>query len=259
MLFWKLIAVSLRSQMHYPASFLMLSASHFIGTFVDILGIWILFDRFKMVKGWTLPEVGLIYGIIHMGFALAEAFSRGFDTFSQVVKQGDFDRLLLRPLSPLFQVSVREVHAIRIGRFLQGLIVLIWSASKLSLSLISVHALIILFSILGTTSLFYGLFIIQAAISFWTIETLELMNIATYGGVQTGQYPISIYDKAFRLIFTLLIPIACVAYYPMATLLHHESLPLWLTTLFPVAGVLFLYFACQIWHLGVRHYRSTGN
>lgn len=259
MLFWKFVSVSLRSQMQYPASFLMLSASHFVGTFVDILGLWILFDRFKMVKGWTLPEVGLIYGIIHMGFALAEAFSRGFDTFSQIVKQGDFDRLLLRPLSPLFQVAVREVHAMRIGRFLQGLIVLVWSSIHLSFSPVSMHAFIILFSILGTACLFYGLFVIQAAISFWTVETLELMNIATYGGVQTGQYPMSIYNKVFRLIFTLLIPISCVAYYPIATLLRHESLPLWLGAIFPAAGVIFLYFACQFWHFGVRHYRSTGS
>ena len=259
MLFWKLISVSLRSQMQYTASFLMLSASHFIGTFVDIFGIWVLFDRFKMVEGWTLPEVGLIYGIINMGFSIGEAFSRGFDTFSQMVKQGDFDRVLLRPLSPLFQVAVREVHAMRIGRFLQGLVVLIWSAGQLSFSLVSIHALIIFFSILGTTCLFYGLFVIQAAISFWTVETLELMNITTYGGVQTGQYPISIYDKAFRLIFTLLIPVACVAYYPIATLLRHESMPFWLGAFFPAAGFIFLYLACQFWHLGVRRYSSTGS
>lgn len=245
--------------MQYPGSFLMLSLSHFIGTFVDILGIWILFDRFHLVKGWSLPEVGLIYGIIHMGFALAEAFSRGFDTFSQLIKQGDFDRLLLRPLTPLFQVAVREVHAMRIGRFLQGFVVLIWSSNELSLSLLSIHALTICLSVIGTGCLFYGLFVIQAAISFWTTEALELMNIATYGGVQSGQYPLSIYNKTFRLIFTLIVPSGCVAYYPIAILLRKELFPIWLSLLFPLTGLLFLYLACQFWHLGVRRYRSTGS
>lgn len=254
-----MIAVSLRSQMQYPASFLMLSISHFFGTFVDILGIWVLFDRFQMVKGWTLPEVGLIYGIIQMGFSLGEAFSRGFDTFAQTVKMGDFDRILLRPLSPLIQVAVREVHAMRVGRFLQGLLVLLYSGATLSLSFFSIHALVIISSIIGTACLFYGLFVIQATISFWSIETLELMNITTYGGLQAGQYPMSLYNKAFRLVFTFLIPIACVAYYPMATLLRFEEIPIWVGSLFPIAGVIFLYLACQFWGLGVRHYRSTGN
>jgi ABC-2 type transport system permease protein len=256
-LFLKLLSISLRSQMQYRASFFMLSASHFLGTFVDILGIWVLFDRFNLVKGWTFPEIGLIYGIMNVGFALSEAFSRGFDTFAQIIKYGDFDRLLLRPLSPLFQVAVKEVHVMRIGRFLQGLIVLSWSFNHLSLTFSSLF--LILFSIVGAACLFYGLFVIQATVSFWTIESLELMNILTYGGLQTGQYPISIYDRGFRLMFTFVIPIACVAYYPVALLLGRGAIPFWFGAFFPATGIVFLYLACQFWHFGVRHYRSTGS
>lgn len=259
MLFWKLIAVSIRSQMQYPASFLMLTAAHFLGTFVDVLGIWILFKRFSMVKGWTLCEVGLIYGIVQMGFALAEAFARGFDIFSQLVKRGEFDQMLLRPLSPLMQIATYEVQIMRVGRFLQGFSVLVWSLTQLSFPFLSIHTLVVFLSILGTASLFYGLFIIQATISFWTIETLELMNIATYGGLQTGQYPMSVYNKSFRLLFTLLIPLACVAYYPIATLLRHETIPFYLGMMTPLAGFVFLYLACRIWRFGVRHYCSTGS
>lgn len=259
MLFWKLIAVCIRSQMQYPGSFLMLSSAYFIGTFIDLLGIWVLFDRFQMVKGWTLFEVGLIYGIVHMGFAFAEAFARGFDRFDQIIKHGEFDRFLLRPQNPLFLIAASDVQLMRVGRFLQGFVVLCWSASELSLSLWSIHTLVIMFSVAGTASLFYGLFVIQAGIAFWTIETLELMNIATYGGVQTAQYPMSIYKRSFRLIFTLLIPLACVGYYPVATLLRHEDIPLWLGMIAPLAGFIFLYLACQFWHFGVRHYRSPGN
>jgi len=237
----------------------MLSTSYLLGTFIDIVGIWVLFDRFKMVKGWTLPEVGLVYGVIHMGFAIAEVFSRAFDQFDQMIKQGEFDRLLLRPLSPLFQVAVCEVQIMRIGRFVQGFLVLLWSANTLSFSLFSVHTAILAPSVLGTAALFYGLFVIQATLSFWTTESLELMNITTFGGLQVGQYPMSIYSKMLRLIFTVLIPISCVAYYPMATLLQQEAYPLWFALLFPLAGFLFLYLACKLWSLGVAHYRSTGN
>lgn len=258
-LFCKLIVVSMRAQLQYPASFLMLSVGHFLGTFVDVLGIWVLFDRFKMVKGWNLYEVGIIYGIIHMGFAISETFARGFDTFSQLIKQGDFDRLLLRPISPLVQVATREVQIMRIGRFLQGLVVLLWSANHLSFSIFSMHSLVIVFSILSTAAVFYGLLIIQATVSFWTIETLELMNITTYGGMHTAQYPMVIYPRSFRLIFTFLIPLACVGYYPIATLLRLETIPLWLGMIAPLAGIAFLYLTCQLWRLGVLHYRSTGS
>ncbi len=258
-LYWKLVGVCIRSQMQYRASFLMLASAHFVATFVDILGIWVLFDRFKMVKGWTLPEVAIIYGIMHMGFAAAEAFARGFDTFSQIIRTGEFDRYLLRPMGTLLQVAVRDVQILRVGRFLQGFIVLAWGITTLELPLLSLHIPIIIFSIIGAVCIFYGLFVIQATISFWTIESLEIMNITTYGGLAVGQYPISIFKKYFRLAFTFVIPLACVGYYPVATMLHHEAYPLWMGLLFPLAGVLFLVAACRLWDFGVRHYHSAGS
>ena len=259
MLFKRFISLSFRSQMQYPSSFVLLSLSHFLSTVIDIFAIWVLFDRFKLVAGWDLYEVGLIYGIVHIGFAFAESFARGFDTFHLMIKQGDFDRILLRPQSSLFQIACQEVQLMRVGRLLQGCFVLFYSGHQLSLSFFSFHTLIILFSILGTTALFYGLFIIQGALSFWTVEGLEIMNITTYGGVMTGQYPMSLYTRPFRLIFTFLIPLACVGYYPIATLLNHESLPFALGLLAPLFGFLFLLLSIGIWHLGVHHYKSTGS
>ena len=237
----------------------MLSISHFLTTFADIVGLWVLFDRFKMVKDWTLPELCLIYGIVHMGFAVAESFARGFDLFSQSIKDGEFDRLLLRPMSTLLQVAASEIQLMRVGRFLQGLIVLLWGAHELHFSLLSFHAAVLLFCLLGTICLFYGIFIVQGTLCFWLVETLEIMNIATFGSLQTGQFPLSVYNKSFRLIFTFLIPLGCVAYYPIATLLRHTSIPSYLGLAAPLAGILFLLGACQFWHLGVRRYTSTGS
>lgn len=256
-LYWKLVGVSIRSQMQHRASFLMLTAAYFLSTLVDILGIWVLFDRFKMVQGWTLAEVGLIYGIIHMGFSIAESFGRGFDTFCDNVKTGDFDRCLLRPIGTLFQVASSEVQFMRLGRFIQGLLILIWSCTELQIA--PIYGVMIFLAIMGTASLFYGLMVVQGTISFWTVETLELMNITTFGGLESGQYPMSIYRPGFRYFFTFVIPLACVAYYPVAIALHHEALPFWLALVLPFTGLVFLYAACLFWRVGVRHYHSTGS
>lgn len=257
--FLRLISVSLRSQLQYPASFFMMTLAFFLGTFIDIVGIWVLFDRFQMVKGWTLYEVGLTYSIVHMGFGIAEIFARGFDHFDLMIKHGTFDRLLLRPLHPLIQVATSEVHLIKIGRFIQGLLVLIWSASHLGFSLISLHMAVIGLSVFGAAALFYGLLIIQATLSFWTTETLEIMNITTYGGVQTSQYPLSIYPRSFRWIFTVIIPLSCVAYFPIAILLRHSSVPIALGFIAPFGGIAFLVVAGYLWRLGMRYYCSTGS
>jgi ABC-2 type transport system permease protein len=258
-MFWTLLGISFRSQLQYRASFWMVGISYFLTTLTDIVGIWVLFDRFQMVKGWTLPEVCLVYGIVQMGFSVAESFGKGFDNFDQMVKHGDFDRLLIRPIGTLVQVATSRMELMRLGRFFQGLLVLAWGANELHFSLLSLHALVILFSVVSTASLFYGLAIIQATCSFWIVEAEEFMNITTYGGMLVGQYPITIYNKAFRLFFTLLIPIACVAYYPIATLLKNCELPLGLGLVAPLAGFFFLWIARKFWRFGVHHYVSTGS
>jgi ABC-2 type transport system permease protein len=258
-MYFKLLSCSFRCQMQHRASFFMLAFAHFLSTLVDIIGIWVLFDRFKIIKGWSFAELALIYGMMHMGFAVAEAFARGFDTFSQIVKSGEFDRLLLRPISTLVQVASREVQIMRVGRFIQGLLVLVWGCSELGIALYSLNALIILLAIIGIISLFYALFIIQATLAFWTTETLELMHIVTYGGLESGQYPMHIYKPWFKGFFTFIIPLACVAYYPVAIILKQEDLPFWLGMITPLAGIAFLYLACQLWNFGVCRYQSTGS
>ncbi len=258
-LFFKLAGISIRSQMQHRASFLMLTTAHFLATFAEIAAIWVLFDRFKSLEGWSLEQLAMMYGIIHMGFAVAEGAARGFDTFDRLLKQGDFDRILLRPLGTFFQIASRELQFMRLGRFFQGFVVLVWSFQRLHISFLSLDTGIVILAFVGTSCLFYGLFVIQAALSFWTTETLELMNITTYGGVESGQYPMSIYRKGFRLFFTFVIPLGCVAYYPMASALRIEDIPLPLGACLPLCGMIFLYAAAKLWNVGVKHYHSTGN
>ncbi|MBI5346883.1 MAG: ABC-2 family transporter protein [Chlamydiae bacterium] len=258
-LYVKLCFVSLRSNLQHKASFGLLTLATFITTFIDIFVIWALFNRFKMVKGWTLFELMLILGIIYMGFAIAEAFARSFAKFSEVVKRGDFDRILLRPLGTLVQVATREIEFMKTGRFFLGLFILIYGCSKLKISLFSLHSVVIILSIVGTASLFYGIFVIEATLAFWTTESLEIMNITTYGGVQAGEYPMSIYNRAFRLFFTFVIPLSCVAYYPIAILLRHETFPFWVGCISPFLGIVFLFLSFKLWKIGVRRYHSTGS
>src|ERR671928_195342 len=85
------------------------------------------------------------------------------------------------------------------------------------------HLLITGAAILGGACLFYGLFVLQATLSFWTVETLEIMNTVTYGGTETGQYPLTIYRPWFRLFFTFVVPLVCLNYLPANALLDRPD------------------------------------
>jgi len=261
-LYLRYLGISIRSQMQYRVSFVMLSIGHFIVTGIEILAIWALFDRFGALRDWTLADVAVFYGIIHISFAIAEAVGRGFDVFSNLVKSGDFDRLLLRPRGTAFQVAAQEIQLFRIGRLAQGLIVLIIGVIKLNVEWTFFRIALTFLAIISGACLFYGLFILQATMAFWSTESLEIMNTVTYGGTETGQFPLAIYQRWFRRFFTFVVPIACVNYFPTQAIINKTDplgSPIWFQWTSPLIGIVFMILCFQVWKFGVRHYRSTGS
>ena len=261
-LYRRYISISIRSQLQYRASFILMTLGQLFATAIEFAAIVALFARFGTLRGWTLPEVALFYGVIGTAFALAEGIGRGFDTFSALVKSGDFDRLLLRPHSTAFQVAASEVQLMRSGRLLQAGFVLAWAVHALHVVWTPALVFLLICTVAGGACLFYGLFVIEATVSFWTVEALEIMNTVTYGGTETGQYPLTIYGRGFRAFFTFIVPLACINYIPLNAILHRPELaylPPLLSWTAPAVGLLFLFIALQAWKTGVRHYCSTGS
>lgn len=254
-LYRRYVAISMRAQLAYRATFAMKTFGHLLVTGIEFLGIWALFSRFGRLGGWTLSEVGLLYGTIDIAFALAEALGRGFDKFATLLKAGDFDRMLLRPRSTVLQLLGYEVQLMRIGRLAQGIVVLAWASGSIAWSAGTIA--LAAASIAGTACLFLGLVVLQATSAFWTIESLEVWNAFTYGGNYAAQYPMAIYRAWFRRFFTAVIPLALTSYLPARAILGRDALGPW-HALGPLAGVAFLAIAFGAWRIGVRHHASTG-
>ena len=209
-----------------------------------------------------MPEVAIFYGLANIAFALSDAASRGFDLFGGMVKAGDFDRLLLRPRSTALQLAGQELTLRRVGRLAPGGLVLLWGAAALHVPWTPGRVGLALLTILGGACLFYGIIVLQATLAFWTTESLEIVNTVSYGGVQSMYYPLAVYRRWFQRFFTFVVPLACVSYFPVVAILGRQD-PLGSSRLFqvlsPLVGVAFLALALRVWHVGVRHYTSTGS
>ncbi len=261
-LYFSLLRISIKSQMQYKISMILQIMGMFGITAIEFLGLWSLFQRFNSLAGWNLAEIALFYGIVNIIFALTEAVSFGFAKFAAQVKSGDFDRILLRPRSTILQVSGQELTLRRIGRFSQGIAVMIWSLISLETVLQLQHLLLLLITIVSGILVFMALFIIQAALSFWTVETLEIMNSLTYGGVYTCQHPLSIYKSFMQKFFLFIVPLGCISYLPICSFLNRSpfpNIPSWIGWLSPISGVLFFSLAVLFWRYGIKHYTSTGS
>ena len=257
-LYGRYVTTSLRAQMQYPGAFVATSLGAFASTITDFVGIWALFARFRHIEGWAFGEVALLYGVISVAFALADGLTRGFDLFGELfVKTGDFDRLLVRPRSTVLQLLGYELRATRVGRLTQGMLAWGVGAHLSGVEWTLGAWATLLFAVAGGVALFSGILVLQATLAFWTVESLEIANTLTYGGVEAAQYPLDIYARWFRNFLTFVVPLGCVSYFPVAAVLGHGGGVL--VRLTPALGFVFLLVSLWIWRFGVRHYTSTGS
>ena len=249
--------ILLRSAMQYKTSFFLTALGQFLTAFSGLIGIYFMFAQFKRVQGFTFRQILLCFAVVFISFSLAECFGRGFDAFRSTISNGQFDRIMVRPQNEMFQVLASKMEFTRLGRLLEAVAVLAYAAPTSGVQWNITRILVLLLMTAGGTALFFGLFIIYASFCFFTIEGLEFMNIFTDGGREFGRYPISVYGKRALLFFTCVVPLACVQYYPLLTLIGRSSRIQ--DMLAPLSGFAFLIVSRFFWKIGVRHYKSTGS
>lgn len=256
-LYGKYFSIHLRSVMEYKASFFFTLAGQFLSSFSAFLSVYFMFYRFHSVEGYAFEEVLLCFSTVMMSFALAECFARGFDSFAGMLGNGEFDRILVRPRGAVFQVLASKVEFTRLGRVVQSLAVFVWALGKCGVVWTAPRVVTLALMLVCGTLLFSGLFLVYAALCFFTTQGLEVLNIFTDGGREFGQYPLSVYGTDVLRVMTFVVPLACVQVYPLSYLLGRaEGL---IYQLCPLFALLFLIPSFLLWRFGLRHYRSTGS
>lgn len=256
-LYVKYVSIILRSAMQYKMSFFLSAVGQFLVSFNVFLGIYFMFGRFHEVKGYSYSEVLLCFSVVLMEFSVAECFARGFDAFSGMVRQGEFDRIMVRPRSPVLQVLGSKFELTRIGRFAQALVMFVYGVGHCPAAWTWTRVLTVFLMVFGGVLLFCGIFMVYAALCFFTLEGLEFMNVLTDGAKEHGKYPFDVYGKRILQICTFVVPYALVQYFPLQYVLGRTDQ--WQLMFCPFGTVPFFLICYGVWRFGVRHYQSAGS
>lgn len=256
--YWRFIRMHLLSGLEYKGWWMMLFQVLLV-VFSDCVSTLLLFSRFGSIGEWTLPRILLVYSLALIAFGLAESFCRGFDYFPwKMLRTGGFDRLMLRPLSLTTQVAASFFHLHRLMRVACGLFLVGWSLHGLGVPLTPENAALLALSLLGGTAMYCGVFIMSSGIAFFTIKALDWIYIFTNASYQATRIPMPYLPRALKGMFTFLVPMLVVSYYPASAVCGWGDAPV-LGLLSLPAGLLFLGASLLVWRLGVRRYKSTGS
>jgi ABC-2 type transport system permease protein len=253
---WK----SFLAQLQYSESFVIQIASVSLIGFLRVPGLLILTRAFGTVGGWGLWDLVLLAALVQMAHGLHHALFFRFFLHRQLLHEGEFDRILARPLHPIWQMIGGSLPMAAVGEFLPGLLLLVAAASGRGLSWsLSDLAFLCLVVLSGAT--IEGAFnIIFATFDFW-LEQTSLMWLPTAFLEAPARYPVHIYAPFLTFVLTFVFPFAFIAYYPA----HHfldRAVPIYgqsLAYLSPLVACVLLSLAVGFWSVGLRHYRSTGS
>jgi ABC-2 type transport system permease protein len=219
--------------------------------------LWVIYKNIPDINGWTFWEIVFMYAMIYITEGANTAFFEGMWVLGRLINMGEFDRILLRPVSPLVQVVGRSVGMNGYGNLITGSILLAqalihiqieWTIPKI------IFGIIFFFSAIAIRC---SIILIANSTSFWLQASSNSVPFMVHSFCDFAKYPITIFPMAIKVVICVAIPFAFVSFFPATVLFDKSSM--YMGLLIPVVAVIFMIIAKYTFYLGVKKYDSTGN
>ena len=212
----------LRTLAEYRADFLFGLASMFLMHAATLVFIALVFERVKTVRGYSFAECAFIFGfsVIPQG-VLTACFSNLF-RMSHYVRTGELDRVLLRPLPPLFQIAASRFDGNGLGNVAVGALVLGWAWRELAVPATALNFAALALLLASATAVLVSIHLAVASTALLLVEN-HVLSLFVAELDEFGYYPLPIYGKAVRAILTFVVPLAFASFYPAVLFLRREE------------------------------------
>jgi ABC-2 type transport system permease protein len=242
--------------MNYRADFIISNFAQILDHASGFVVFWLIFQNFPSIDGWNHNQMLFFYGFSLIAFTPTQCLLDNNWSLHHNVYSGDFIKYKLRPIN-IFFYYMSEVFDLKgFGQLVAGIAVLTYAWIQLEIGF-SFTILLLLIINLTAASLVMGAMLNLAAASiFWLTNSFMLFLIIRFRDY--ARYPITIFGSFFRILFTFVIPMAFISYYPSLTFLQPDNIPL-LTLLSPLIGAAFFTLSYFVWMKGAKNYSSTGS
>ena len=261
-LYLRSMKMLMKCQFEYPVSFFLQSLAQLIMEGGEMMAVILIIDRFDRVNQWEAGDLFFFFGIMSVTFYLTECFGRGITgNFPSLIRSGQMDTLLLRPRGVLTQVLCSAVDPRRITCIAVGTVSLVIGCRLAQVQWNALKVLAMAEAVLMGSLMILALFMIEAVVCIYSVKSVELVNALSYGGRSACEYPIDIYPRPLRILFTAVAPFALVLHAPASFILDKPlyGWPGWTAFVCPLAGMVFFALIYLVFQKAMRFYRSTGS
>lgn len=251
------VKFSLMSQLEYRANF---AAGVFVETgwmLIKLLYVAVIYRAGVNIGMLTPDHIMLFIGIYVLMTGFYMLYYGNFTSLSTMVREGQLDMYLVKPMSTQFLVTMRRMDfSLLLPDLVVGaaMIGIGWNRAGLPVSIGSVAGF--LFLLLCSNLLTYSMFLIPHLLCFWIVSTRGIADISA-ALWDFNNMPQMIYGKWMQRIGTFLLPIFVITNFPGLFLMGELSkgMMVWAVA----APVLAFVVARLVWKRAVKSYTSASS
>lgn len=253
----------MKAWFQYKVDALLRSLAVFLRESTGIIAIYFALLKFDTLNGWNLSEMLFLFSLLFLTYGIMILFFTGLRDFGWTVRNGGFDRFLLRPRGVLFQLIFMNADWFAaIGHGGLGIVLFVLSAGRVGIQWTFFRVLYYLFALAGGVLIQGAIFLFLATLNIYLLETNSLKEVFYWDMRKFAGYPISIFNRWIQICMIYIVPFAFVNYFPAQYLLRkpdmqqYPQIYLYLT---PAVGALLFFAAYLFWRYSLRYYKSSGN
>ncbi len=257
------LRMSILTRMQYRIDSIVATLAVFVRESTNIIVIYLALLKFDKINGWNVNEMLFLFSILFLTYAFVVSLFADLRDFSCMIREGRFDRLLVRPRGLLFQLILNNADLMAsVGHGTLGILLFLISANRVGITWDFLTILYYIGAIIGGVLIQGGMFVFFSALSFYFVETNSIREIFYWNMRKFAGYPISIYNKLIQGLMIYVIPFAFVNYFPAQYLLRKKDMANYnemYMYIAPAVGVVIYLAAYGFWRISVKRYNSTGN
>lgn len=256
----KIFAANAKAQlmktMTYKTDFYMITLASYGYNIVALIFLYVLFDNFDSIAGWTKYQVILLYALGQIVFYTYAMFGWGIEHLGEHIRWGRLDMLLVKPVNPIFNLVSKFFSFFDfLPSAIFAYVVYLYAIYKLDISLIFAFIAVIPATVGGALVAFL-MFLIMGTLTFWLSDT-NMLKQGMANIFDMNRYPLGIFPKTIQPILFTILPIALLSYIPTYFIVFGFNLSYFLV----YSGTLisFILISVFLWKNGVKAYSSASS
>ncbi len=257
-LYRRSLGAHLRAVLEYEADFWILVGAAALTQIVGLVFLWTVFRRIPEINGWGFWEIVLIYALVYVAEGVGSLFFNGIWFLPWLLNQGEFDRVLVRPFSPVLQVMSSQVGLNGLGHLTVGGALIVVALAHVDVDWSPLRVLLAVVLFVSAVCVKLGLNLATNATAFWFNAPYSTFAFSMHSLGELARFPIDIYSFAVQSLITVVLPFAFMSFFPASAVLGHDDLA-WIGLLTPLVAVYTLAVGAWVFRRGLLQYESAGN